>query len=224
MRILVVEDEIELARLIRRALERERIDIELAHTGDKGLEKALTGTFDGIILDRMLPGMDGLSICYELRLAGVNTPVLILSALRDLDRRVEGLENGADDYLGKPFAFEELIARVHALTRRASQRYLPDVLAVGSVAMHIHRRSVSVGGRAVELTPTEFSLLEFLLRNADQALTRDQILEHVWGYDADPEGNVVDLYIHYLRRKLQVDGPGSPIETVRGVGYRLRAD
>ena len=223
MRILIVEDEIELANLMRRLLVRERFEVDVEHSGRAGLDLALTGIYDGIVLDRMLPEIDGLSICNELRREGLSTPVLILSALGDLDQRVEGLETGADDYLGKPFAFEELIARVRALTRRTNRQLVPEIIQTEYIELHAGRREVRVDGRNVDLSPTEFTLLEYLMRNAGQALSRDQILEHVWGYDADPEGNVVDLYIHYLRRKLDAGRAASPIETVRGVGYLMRA-
>lgn len=222
MRLLLIEDETELASLIRRVLKRERYDVDVSHDGSNGLELALSGAYDGIILDRMLPGIDGLSICRELRNHQIDTPVLILSALRDLDERVEGLDIGADDYLGKPFAFEELIARVRALTRRNTRPLLPSVLSAANIQLHSDQREVRVDERVVDLTPTEFTLLEYLMRNAGRTMSRDQILEHVWGYDADPEGNVVDLYIHYLRRKLRNGRLNAPIETVRGVGYTIR--
>ncbi len=223
MRLLLVEDELELASLIRRVLTRERYEVDVLHDGKEGLDHALSGSYDGIILDRMLPGMDGLEICAELRANRIDTPVLILSALRDLGERIEGLDIGADDYLGKPFAFEELIARMRALTRRSARPIVPAVLSAGNVRLNVDLREVRVDDRVIELTPTEFTLLEFLMRNPGQALTRDQILEHVWGYYADPEGNVVDLYIHYLRRKLKHGTEGAPIDTVRGVGYTIRA-
>lgn len=223
MRLLLVEDEIELASLIRRVLARERYEVDVLHDGDEGLEMALTGAYDGIILDRMLPGTDGLEILAEMRANNINTPVLILSALSELGERIEGLDVGADDYLGKPFAFEELVARVRALLRRNGRPMLPAVLTADYVKLHLDQREVRVDGEVVNLTPTEFLLLEFLMRNAGQPLSRDQILEHVWGYDADPEGNVVDLYIHYLRRKLRNGKRTVPIETVRGVGYMIRA-
>ncbi|CAN5589057.1 response regulator transcription factor [soil metagenome] len=223
MRLLLVEDEIELASLIRRVLMRERYDIDVVHDGEEGLDLALSGAYDGIILDRMLPRIDGLAICGQLRNHRIDTPVLILSALRDLGERVEGLDVGADDYLGKPFAFEELTARVRALTRRNARPLLPSVLSAANIELHTERREVRVDNKVVDLTPTEFTMLEYLMRNAGQAMSRDQILEQVWGYDADPEGNVVDLYIHYLRRKLKNGRRKAPIETVRGVGYTIRA-
>ena len=224
MRVLVIEDEIQLAGIIKRVLERERYAVDTLHDGEAGLEMALTGGYDVIVLDRMLPEMDGLVVCRELREAGVDTPVLILSALRELDQRVEGLDTGADDYLPKPFAFEELIARVRALTRRSAQPVLSPRLTAGHVTLDGERRRAFAGPHEVELSPTEFALLELLMRNAGQALSRDQILERVWGYTADPESNVVDIYIHYLRRKLELNGKKPPIRTVRGVGYMIAAE
>lgn len=224
MRVLVIEDEVKLADIIRRVLERQRYAVDVRHTGDEGLDMALSGGYDVIVLDRMLPEMDGIEVCRELRAAGVDTPVLILSALRELDQRVEGLDTGADDYLPKPFAFEELVARVRALTRRSAQPVVEARLVAGHVTLDGERRRAYSGPDEVELSPTEFALLELLMRNAGQALSRDQILERVWGYDADPESNVVDIYVHYLRRKLERDDQPAPIKTVRGVGYMIAAE
>jgi DNA-binding response OmpR family regulator len=222
MRILVVEDERQLAGIIGKVLEREHYTVELAFDGDTGNELALSGIYDAIVLDRMLPGMDGLALCRQLRDAGLNTPVLILSARRELDERVEGLDAGADDYLGKPFAFKELLARVRALTRRREREVLPDVLRAGDIALDQQNRRVTLGDQVLVLSPREFALLEYLLRHAGQALEREQILEHVWGYDADVQESIVDLYVYYLRRKLARNGLPTPIETVRGVGYRMQ--
>ena len=219
MRILVVEDERQLAGIIGQVLERERYDVDLAYDGPTGLDLALGGGYDAIVLDRMLPGMDGLEICNQLREAGVGTPVLILSARREMPERVEGLDAGADDYLGKPFGFAELLARVRALTRRIERPVLPPVLRAGRVALDPRTHQVFSGDQPVELSPREYALLELLLRNAGHVLSRDQILERVWGYDAEPEPNIVDLYVHYLRKKL---GTRSLIQTVRGAGYTIR--
>lgn len=222
MRILVIEDESELARIIQRVLERERFTVDIALTGDEGLDAALTGNFEAIILDRMLPGMDGLEICRRIREEGFDTPVLILSARGEMEERVAGLDSGADDYLGKPFAFEELLARVRALTRRSERPMMPEMLRSGRIALDQQARRTYFNDEEIDLSPREFALLEYLMRNAGQVLSRDQILERVWGYDAEPEGNVVDLYIHYLRRKLARPGDDSPIVTVRGLGYTMR--
>ncbi len=223
MRVLVVEDERELAKIIGSVLVEERFDVDLAFDGVEGLDMALTGNYDVIVLDRLLPKLDGLDVCRQLRAGEVDTPVLILSALGDLPQRVEGLDIGADDYLGKPFAFEELLARIRALGRRTSQAALPVLLEVGPIRLDQQRRTVELSGSPVDLSHREFALLEYLMRNAGQVLSRDQILERVWGYEADLAGNAVDLYIHYLRRKLGQPGKPAPIETVRGAGYVLRA-
>jgi len=221
MRILVVEDERQLTEIIGQVLKRERYDVDLAFDGLTGLDLALSGGYDAIILDRMLPGIDGLAFCHELREARVSTPVLILSARRDMPERVEGLDAGADDYLGKPFGFAELLARVRAMTRRVERPVLPTILRSGNVVLDTRTHQVLVDDQSVDLSPREYALLELLMRNAGNVLSRDQILERVWGYDAEPEPNIVDLYVHYLRKKL---GSRSVIKTVRGAGYVMRGD
>jgi DNA-binding response OmpR family regulator len=223
MRLLVVEDERRLAELIARRFRSEHYEVDLAYEGDDGLVRARSGGYDAIVLDRMLPGIDGIEICRRLRCAKVETPILMLTARRELQERVEGLDAGADDYLGKPFAFSELLARVRALTRRAERPLLPNVLQIADLSLDMQRHRVELAGAEVELSPREFALLEYLMRNAGQVVTREQILDRVWGYDAEPEGNVIDLYIHYLRRKLDVARPEPLIKTVRGVGYTIRA-
>jgi DNA-binding response OmpR family regulator len=223
MRLLVVEDEQRLAELIARRFRSEHYDVDLAFDGDDGLTRALSGGYDAIVLDRMLPGIDGVELCRRLRRMKVETPILMLTARRELEERVEGLNAGADDYLGKPFAFSELLARVRALTRRAERPLLPNVLQVDDLRLDMQRHRVEMAGTEVELSPREFALLEYLMRNAGQVVTREQILDRVWGYDAEPEGNVIDLYVHYLRRKLDVARPEPLIRTVRGVGYTIRA-
>jgi DNA-binding response OmpR family regulator len=223
MRLLVVEDERRLAELIARRFRSEHYEVDLAYDGDDGLVRARSGGYDAIVLDRMLPGIDGIEICRRLRCAKVETPILMLTARRELQERVEGLDAGADDYLGKPFAFSELLARVRALTRRAERPLLPNVLQIADLSLDMQRHRVELAGAEVELSPREFALLEYLMRNAGQVVTREQILDRVWGYDAEPEGNVIDLYIHYLRRKLDVARPEPLIKTVRGVGYMIRA-
>jgi DNA-binding response OmpR family regulator len=222
MRVLVVDDEEQLAGIIGQLLERQGYAVDLAYDGLTGRDMAMTGNYDAIILDRMLPGMDGVDVCHELRVAEISTPVLILSARRELPERVEGLDAGADDYLGKPFALTELVARVRALTRRRDKPVVPDVLRAGDVMLDQQTHKVRAAGKSVDLSPKEYALLELLMRNAGQVLSRDQILERVWGYDAEPEGNVVDLYVHYLRRKLDRNGTPSIIQTVRGAGYLVR--
>jgi DNA-binding response OmpR family regulator len=225
MRILLIEDEARLAAIMQRVLRGERFDVDIAPDGLTGLDLALTGSYDALIVDRMLPGLEGVELIRRLRADGVSTPALMLTARADLPERVEGLNSGADDYLGKPFAFEELIARLRALLRRVDRPIEAAVLRVGPVELDIASHTVTNAGEPVELTQREFVLLETLMRNRGQVLNRDELLERVWGYDADPQGNVVELYIHYLRRKL--DPAGAPaassiIRTVRGVGYQMR--
>ena len=221
MRILVVEDEEQLARIISRVLTQERFDIDVVSDGEAGLDAALTGAYDVIILDRMLPKMDGATVVREMRNEGIQTPVLMLTALADLPDRVEGLNAGADDYLGKPFAFEELIARLRALGRRMDRPLAPDLIEIGSVVIDLNQHTVTSKREPVELSAREFALLELLARNRGQVLTRDFILERVWGIDAEPQGNVVELYVFYLRRKLGHTSANPVIRTVRGTGYVL---
>jgi DNA-binding response OmpR family regulator len=225
VRVLVIEDEVRLAEIIQRVLRGERFDVDVAHDGLAGLELALSGSYDALIVDRMLPAIDGLEVIRRLRAAGIDTGVVVLTAKGDLPERVEGLDAGADDYLGKPFAFSELIARLRALLRRADRPVSPNVIRTGDVALDLAEHCVTKRGRPVDLTQREFSLLEFLMRRRGQVVTRDEILERVWGYDADPQGNVVELYIHYLRKKLDdadATAGTSLIRTVRGAGYQIR--
>lgn len=227
MRVLLIEDETRLAGLLQRLLRTERIDADIAATGDQGLELALSGAYDVLVIDRMLPGLEGLEIIRRLREADVATPALVLTARADLPERVEGLNAGADDYLGKPFAFEELLARLRALMRRADRPLLPATLRSGPIELNLDQHTVTSGGEPVELTQREYLLLETLMRNRGRVLERDELLERVWGYDADPQGNVVELYIHYLRRKLDpptATAATSLIRTVRGVGYQMMAN
>ncbi|HEY7033881.1 MAG TPA: response regulator transcription factor [Thermomicrobiales bacterium] len=223
MRVLVIEDETRLARIIQRLLKQERFDVDLAEHGETGLDRALTGAYDALIVDRMLPGPDGLEIVRALRAEGIGTPVLMLTARSELPARVEGLDAGADDYLGKPFAFEELLARLRALLRRTERPLLADEMTVGDVTLNVATHVVRRAGREVVLTPKEYTLLETLLRNRGRVMSRDQLLERVWGYDADPRGNIVDLYVFYLRRKLDPEGRDRVplIRTVRGAGYAV---
>jgi DNA-binding response OmpR family regulator len=221
MRILIVEDEERLAGIIARVLTQERFTVDVIHDGEAGLDAALTGAYDAIILDRMLPKRDGASFVRELRAEQIPTPVLMLTALSDLPDRVEGLDAGADDYLGKPFAFEELLARLRALVRRTDKPLAPDRVEVGPVTIDLQRRAVERDGAPVDLSAREFALLELLARNRGQVLSRDTILERVWGIDAEPQGNVVELYVFYLRRKLGHTAAHPIIRTVRGAGYVL---
>ena len=225
MRILIIEDDERLARVMERVLRQERFDVDLAHDGDTGLDLALSAIYDALIVDWMLPGQDGVEIIRALRAEHLDTPVLMLTARSELPQRVQGLDAGADDYLGKPFAFAELLARLRALVRRGERPLLEPSLTVGDVTIDVAAHTVTRRGQPIELSPREYALLETLARNRGRVLSRDQLLERVWGYDADPQGNVVDLYIYYLRRKLDPEGQDAEplIRTVRGVGYLVPA-
>ena len=226
MRILIVEDERRLAQLMHRVLSQERFDVEVAHDGLEELDRALGGGYDALVVDRMLPGLDGVDLIRELREAQVSTPALMLTARSELHERVEGLNAGADDYLGKPFAFEELIARLHALARRTDRPLLDAVIAAGPLRIDLAGGTVTCDTHSIPLTRREFALLEALARNRGQILSRDQLLEKVWGYDADPQGNVVELNIHHIRRKIVEACPHAPpvVTTVRGAGYLMPKD
>lgn len=219
MRLLVAEDDRRLARIIKRGLEGEGHVVDVVEDGDAALAAGQDRDYDILILDVMMPRLDGFEVVRRLRDRQVGTPVLMLTARGETEDRVRGLDSGADDYLVKPFVFEELSARLRALGRRAVTQH--PVLAAGDVAMDLVKHEVRARGAIVDLSPTEFRLLETLLRNAGRVLTRQSLLARVWGYEDEPEANAVDLYIHYLRRKI---GDAATITTVRGVGYRLEAD
>jgi two-component system response regulator MprA len=224
MRILVVDDERAVRESLRRALELEGYDVDLAEDGESALER-LSGTpeADAVILDVLMPGIDGLEVCRRLRAGQNGVPVLMLTARAEVDSRVAGLDAGADDYLPKPFALAELLARLRALLRRAGNGdESDDVLRFSDLELDLGTREVSRGERAIDLTRTEFALLELFLRNPRQVLTRSIIFERVWGYDFGPSSNSLDVYIGYLRRKTEEDGAPRLIHTVRGVGYALR--
>jgi len=220
VRILVVEDDARIADFLRRGLTEAGFTVDVAGDGESGLAAVEEGVHDVLIVDLMLPGMDGLELIERARERGVAAPVLILSARRTVDERVEGLRRGGDDYLTKPFAFAEVLARVHALLRRTgSQPSGSPRLVVADLEMDLLRREAVRGERRLELSPREFALLEYLCRNAGRVVTRTMVLDRVWGARFDPQTNVVDVYVHRLRSK--VDGPGERplIHTVRGVGY-----
>jgi two-component system OmpR family response regulator len=221
VQILLVEDDRDLRRFLSKAFREEGYGVTEAENGDRALEKALGGPFGCVVLDVMLPGRDGFSVVSEMRARGVLTPVLMLTARDELEARVKGLEGGADDYLTKPFDLPELLARVHALIRRAELRHKDATLNVGDLVLDPLTRRVTQSGRTVDLSPREFALLEFLMRNAGRSVSRSRIAEAVWSYQFDPETNVVDVYVNYLRKKLSFAGRAAPIRTVRGVGYRL---
>lgn len=222
MRVLIVEDDYRLARLMSRVLEEERFTTDVANDGNTGLDLALRGTYDVAIIDWMLPGRDGPSICRAIRSARLPLAVLMLTARGQVEDRVIGLDSGADDYLVKPFAFEELLARVRALGRRFTPvQGDPSELRGGDVVLDIRAHTARRADRILDLTPTEWNLLECLMRHPGQTLNRQQILDYVWSYESDVQPTMVDVYISYLRRKLSLPGLPDPIETVRGVGYRL---
>ena len=223
MRILVVEDEAEVAAYLSKGLKEHGYVVDEAHDGKDGLFLALSEPFDAMIIDRMLPNVDGLSIVRSVRQAGMTTPVLILSALGQVDDRVEGLREGGDDYLVKPFAFSELIARLEALHRRKAPRESQTRLVVGDLEMDLLARTVRRSGQDIDLKPREFALLEYLMRHAGQVVTRTMLLEHVWDYHFDPQTNVIDVHISRLRQKIDRGFETELLQTVRGAGYTLRA-
>ena len=225
MRILVVEDEKKVAGFIKKGLEEETYAVDVAYDGEEGLHLGAEGQYDLIILDIMLPKVDGLEILSQLRAQGSDVPILLLTAKDAVDDRVTGLNKGADDYLTKPFDLGELVARLHALLRRAHHSDPgSDTLSVGSLTIDTARRLVFVAGERVELTKREFDLLAALAENAGVVLSRQRLLELVWGYDFDVDTNVADVFVSYLRRKLERDGLPRVIHTVRGIGYVLRED
>ena len=223
MRILVVEDETKVGSFIRRALEEESYAVDLCEDGPKGLDLALTGSYDAIILDVMLPQLSGLDILRRLRKDGIRTPVLVLTARSQVGQKVQGLDAGADDYLTKPFAIEELLARVRALMRRGSGEP-GGVLQVDDLILNPATREVIRGGHRIELTPKEYALLEYFLRNPDRVLTRPMIAEHVWNLDFDTFTNVIDVYVNYLRNKIDKGRSRKLIHTLRGSGYMLKTE
>lgn len=222
MRVLLVEDDHDMAASLKASLAADDHDVELAADGETGESMALNGAYDVIVLDRMLPKKLGVSVVRELRERGVSTPVLILSALHDEDHRVEGLNAGANDYLGKPFSTRELLARVRALWH-GRDREPQTRLQVGDLEMDLLARTVKRAGKKLDLQPREFRLLEYLMRNAGQTVTRKMLLENVWDYHFDPQTNVIDVHISRLRSKIDRDFAQSLLHTVRGSGYRLEA-
>jgi heavy metal response regulator len=223
MRILVVEDEIKVASFIKRGLEEEGYAVDLAADGREGLLMASDGVHDLIILDINLPGLDGLGVLKELRKAGVKTPVLLLTVRATIEDKVLGLDIGADDYLTKPFSFQELLARIRALLRRRAEPE-PAILQVGDLTLDPAMRLVRRGGHKIELTAKEYALLAYFMRHPGRVLTRTMIAEHVWDYDFDTMTNIIDVYVNHLRRKIDADRHPKLIQTVRGVGYVMQAD
>ena len=220
MNIFLVEDEKKIAGFIRKGLEEQGFTVTVSHNGDEAYTMARTQAYDVIVLDIMLPGRDGLSILRNLREQKITVPVILLTARTEMNERVEGLNLGADDYITKPFYVEELIARIHAVARRGVGKQ-HAILQADDVSVNLITREIKRGDRKIELTPREFNLLEYLMRSPGRVFTRTQILEHVWGYDFDPQTNLVDVYVQRVRRKLSDNAEDALIETVRGVGYRF---
>jgi two-component system, OmpR family, response regulator len=222
MRVLVVEDDSKIASFVVNGLKQNGFAADHASDGENGLSLAQTVTYDAAVLDIMLPKLDGLSLLRQLRQDKILTPVLILSAKARVDDRVKGLQAGGDDYLTKPFAFSELLARVQALIRRASHAAEPSKLSAGDLTMDLLTREIARSGQKIELQSREFALLELLLRYPDRAVTKTMILEQLWDYSFDPQTNVVDVLVHRLRAKVGKDFPTKLIQTIRGVGYVLK--
>lgn len=223
MKILVIEDDRQAASYLAKGLKEAGHVVDVANDGKEGLFLAGAEHYDVMIVDRMLPGRDGLSLVQVLRAAGNDTPVLFLSALGSVDDRVKGLKAGGDDYLTKPFAFSELLARIEVLVRRRGAAQPQTRLSVGDLELDLLSRSVKRSGKPIDLLPREFSLLEYLMRNAGSVVTRTMMLENVWDYHFDPQTNVIDVHIARLRQKIDKDFPTPLIHTVRGAGYSLRA-
>jgi two-component system OmpR family response regulator len=222
MKLLLVEDDRETGAYVKRALTEAGHAVDLASDGRDGLMLAAGETYDVMVIDRMLPRVDGLTILRTIRASGVKTPVLLLTALGGIDDRVEGLEAGGDDYLVKPFAFAELLARVNALARRPPPQEAPTVLRVADLEMNLLRRAVTRGGRKIELQPREFQLLEYLMRHVGRVVTRTMLLEAVWDFHFDPKTNIVETHMSRLRAKVDRGHSRELIHTLRGAGYSLR--
>jgi heavy metal response regulator len=223
MRILVVEDERRIAAFIKQGLEEERYAVDVVYDGEEALDWADAADYDLIVLDVLIPKKDGIQVCRELRTQGNKVPILMLTARDAIEDRVRGLDSGADDYLVKPFAFQELLARIRALLRRSGEVKVPR-LQVGDLVLDTIAHRATRSGRVIELTAREYALLEFLMRHPGQVLSRTQIAEHVWNYDFFSTSNVVDVYIRYLRRKVDKGFEVKLIQTVRGVGYKIEAE
>jgi DNA-binding response OmpR family regulator len=217
-----VEDDKKTAAFIAKGLQRAGFAVDHAANGEDGLHLALTEPYDAAVVDIMLPQQDGLTIVEELRRKKINTPVILLSAKRSVDDRIRGLQTGSDDYLTKPFAFSELLARVRALIRRASGAPEPTRLQVGELSLDLLKREARRGEAKLELQPREFALLEYLMRHSGEAVSKTMLLEHIWGYEFDPQTNVVDVLVCRLRKKLETGSSEELIHTIRGVGYVLK--
>ena len=221
MRVLVVEDDPKLASVLRQGLKEQGYGVDLATDATQGFDMAMASEYDAMLLDVMLPGRSGLDVLRDLRARGSRSPILVLSARSAVQDRIRGLDLGADDYLSKPFAFQELLARLRAITRRPAVEPKTK-LTLADLEMHVARREVSRAGRPLDLTTKEFALLEYFLRKKGLLLTRSMILDHVWDFDYDGGSNLVEVYVNYLRRKTEQDGAPRLIQTVRGAGYILK--
>jgi len=225
MKLLIIEDNERVARFLKKGLGEAGYTIDHADSGRDGMFLAVSESYDAIVMDRMLPGgIDGLSIIVALRKDGNKTPILILSALGDVDDRVQGLKSGGDDYLVKPFSFDELLARLDAIMRRSQDQATDNSLTIGDLHMDRLSHKVTRGDKVVNLQPREFKLLEYLMRHANQVVTRTMLLENVWDYHFDPQTNVVDVHISKLRQKIDDGGPAPLLRTIRNAGYMLSAD
>jgi len=223
VRVLMVEDDATIADFVSKGLAEAGFAVDVASDGERGVELAVTGNYDVAIVDLMLPRLDGLALIDRIRARGIRTPVLILSARRSVDDRVKGLQAGGDDYLTKPFAFAELLARLNALIRRSTGQSEPTRLTLGDLTLDLLTRRAERAGTAIDLRPREYALLEYLMRNQGRVLTKTMVLSHVWGYNFDPGTNVVDVLVSRLREKIDRDFEPKLLHTVRGVGYALKA-
>jgi DNA-binding response OmpR family regulator len=222
MRVIVIEDDPKIGQFVARGLRESGYAVDLVEDAEDAIPRLADGGYDAAVVDVMLPGMDGLSMIEELRGRGVTTPMLVLSAKRSVEDRVQGFTSGGDDYLTKPFSFSELLARIQALIRRSSRSAAPTRLSVGELDVDLLSRSVRRAGTEIDLQPREFSLLEYLMRNPNRVLSKTMIMEHVWDYDFDPQTNVVDVLVSRLRSKIDKEFDQKLIHTVRGVGYVLK--
>jgi two-component system, OmpR family, response regulator len=224
MRVLIIEDDKKLAKIIANVLEDEKIHSDITNDGDTGLEAALRGIYDVAVIDWMLPGRDGPSICRAIKSARLPTGLLLLTARAQVEDRVAGLDSGADDYLVKPFSFDELLARIRALSRRVTAA-TGDAweLRIGNLVMDLKAHSLRRSDKVIELSKTEWELLELLMRHVDQAMSRQKILDYIWSFDTSVKPELVDVYVSYLRKKIEINGLIDPIQTVRGVGYLLES-
>jgi DNA-binding response OmpR family regulator len=223
MRLLLVEDDAKISRFLLKGLREDQHVVDLAEDGPSGLDQAGAMDYDAVVLDLMLPGLDGFELCRQLRHQRIDTPVLVISARDAVRDRVRGLDCGADDYLVKPFAFEELLARLRALDRRGRNRQSPRTLSYGPITIDPVDHRVTLDKQTLSFTATEYRLLEYLVRRAEAIVTRDQLAEYVWGGDYDPFSNVADVYVGYVRRKLHAAVTSPLIHTVRGLGYMLKS-